>query len=183
MKQQEFSYELHQSLKYLRLRKSLLMVSIPSLSSCEPGTGMLLKSYGMEILLCSPSMQEKNPLTSRKAWGEPVHQAALLFPITWIKLQQWIQFVSLKSSYTTAINSCTNIPECSTKDFEEEQELKTDSWRNPMSHTTTNSAWLGEELDREKGSLWLHSFKMRAHGSEQNLGKWCIFPMNQFPHI
>lgn len=172
-----------QSLKYLRLKKSLIMVSIPSLPSCETRHSHAAEVMGWRFCSALPQCKKKIPLTSTKAWEVPVHQAALLFPTTWIKLEQWRVSVSLKSSYTKAINSCTNIPERSTKDFEEEQELKTNLWRNTMSHITTNSAWLEEELDRKKGSLWLHSFKMHAHGSEQNLGKWCTFSMNQFPHI
>lgn len=43
------------------------MVSIPSPSSCESGTVVLLKSYGMEILLCSPSMKEINPTDFHKS--------------------------------------------------------------------------------------------------------------------
>jgi len=61
---------------------------------------------------------------------------------------------------------------------------KNSSGRDRMSHITNNPAWLEEECDRNKGSLGLHSFKMRAHGrSGRDLGEWCTFSMTQFPPI
>lgn len=56
-----------------------------------------------------------------------------------------------------------------------------------MSHITNNSAWLEEEHEERKVRFDLTASKRMPRAgvavSGRDLGEWCTFSINQFPHI